>query len=745
MENNNKAWNSFKEGRWQNIIDVRDFIQTNYIPYEGDDSFLVGATKKTENVWNKCRELLVQENAKGVLDVDTETVSTITSHKPGYIEKENEVIFGLQTDAPLKRGVIVNGGVRMAEQACKEYGYELSHEISNIYSKHATTHNSAVFSVYTAEMRKARKLGIITGLPDAYGRGRIIGDYRRIALYGINALIKQKQNDLEAMFEDNMSEDTMRYREEIAKQVKALKDIAKMAASYGFDITVPATNTKEAAQWLYFGYLAAIKEQNGAAMSIGRTSTFLDIYINRDLANGTLTEEEAQEIMDQLVIKLRLARHLRTPEYNELFAGDPLWVTEAIGGIGQDGRSLVTKNSFRVLHTLYNLGPAPEPNLTILWSDKLPQNFKNFCAKVSIDTSAIQYENDDLMRPIYGDDYAIACCVSAMQVGRQMQFFGARANLAKALLLAINGGKDENTGEQLAPVMPVLDGEYLDYEAVRKNYSKVMAWLAGLYVNTMNLIHFMHDKHAYEASQMALHDSEVKRLMAFGIAGLSVAVDSLSAIKYGKVKPIRGENGITTDFVVEGEHPCYGNGDDSVDIFAKEITHEFLTELKKHKTYRGAEHTLSVLTITSNVMYGKKTGATPDGRKAGEAFAPGANPMHGRDNKGAIAAIKSVTNISYKDCRDGISYTFSIVPGALGKSPEARINNLVAILDGYSVSKGHHININVFDRSLLEKAMQEPENYPQLTIRVSGYAVNFVKLSKAHQKEVIKRTFYQAV
>ena len=745
MENNNKAWNSFKEGRWQNIIDVRDFIQTNYIPYEGDDSFLVGATKKTENVWNKCRELLVQENAKGVLDVDTETVSTITSHKPGYIEKENEVIFGLQTDAPLKRGVIVNGGVRMAEQACKEYGYELSHEISNIYSKHATTHKSAVFSVYTAEMRKARKLGIITGLPDAYGRGRIIGDYRRIALYGINALIKQKQHDLEAMFEDNMSEDTMRYREEIAKQVKALKDIAKMAASYGFDITVPATNTKEAAQWLYFGYLAAIKEQNGAAMSIGRTSTFLDIYINRDLANGTLTEEEAQEIMDQLVIKLRLARHLRTPEYNELFAGDPLWVTEAIGGIGQDGRSLVTKNSFRVLHTLYNLGPAPEPNLTILWSDKLPQNFKNFCAKVSIDTSAIQYENDDLMRPIYGDDYAIACCVSAMQVGRQMQFFGARANLAKALLLAINGGKDENTGEQLAPVMPVLDGEYLDYEAVRKNYSKVMAWLAGLYVNTMNLIHFMHDKHAYEASQMALHDSEVKRLMAFGIAGLSVAVDSLSAIKYGKVKPIRGENGITTDFVVEGEHPCYGNGDDSVDIFAKEITHEFLTELKKHKTYRGAEHTLSVLTITSNVMYGKKTGATPDGRKAGEAFAPGANPMHGRDNKGAIAAIKSVTNISYKDCRDGISYTFSIVPGALGKSPEARINNLVAILDGYSVSKGHHININVFDRALLEKAMQEPENYPQLTIRVSGYAVNFVKLSKSHQKEVIKRTFYQAV
>ena len=745
MENNNKAWNSFKEGRWQNIIDVRDFIQTNYIPYEGDDSFLVDATKKTENVWNKCRELLVQENAKGVLDVDTETVSTITSHKPGYIEKENEVIFGLQTDAPLKRGVIVNGGVRMAEQACKEYGYELSHEISNIYSKHATTHNSAVFNVYTAEMRKARKLGIITGLPDAYGRGRIIGDYRRIALYGINALIKQKQNDLEAMFEDNMSEDTMRYREEIAKQVKALKDIAKMAASYGFDITVPATNTKEAAQWLYFGYLAAIKEQNGAAMSIGRTSTFLDIYINRDLANGTLTEEEAQEIMDQLVIKLRLARHLRTPEYNELFAGDPLWVTEAIGGIGQDGRSLVTKNSFRVLHTLYNLGPAPEPNLTILWSDKLPQNFKNFCAKVSIDTSAIQYENDDLMRPIYGDDYAIACCVSAMQVGRQMQFFGARANLAKALLLAINGGKDENTGEQLAPVMPVLDGEYLDYEAVRKNYSKVMAWLAGLYVNTMNLIHFMHDKHAYEASQMALHDSEVKRLMAFGIAGLSVAVDSLSAIKYGKVKPIRGENGITTDFVVEGEHPCYGNGDDSVDIFAKEITHEFLTELKKHKTYRGAEHTLSVLTITSNVMYGKKTGATPDGRKAGEAFAPGANPMHGRDNKGAIAAIKSVTNISYKDCRDGISYTFSIVPGALGKSPEARINNLVAILDGYSVSKGHHININVFDRALLEKAMQEPENYPQLTIRVSGYAVNFVKLSKSHQKEVIKRTFYQAV
>ncbi|MBP2632792.1 MAG: formate acetyltransferase [Firmicutes bacterium] len=740
-----KHWQGFKEGNWQKVIDVRDFIQTNYKPYTGDDSFLAGITDKTKAVWDVCKNLLAEENKKGILDVDTKVVSTTTSHKAGYIDKENEVIFGLQTDAPLKRGVIVNGGVRMAEQACEEYGYELDQNIKDIYTNNVTTHNSAVFSIYTPEMRKARKLGIITGLPDAYGRGRIIGDYRRVALYGINRLIEQKEKDLNEKFNVPMTEETLRSRDEIAKQISALKDLISMGKEYGFDMSEPAKDAKEAVQWVYFGYLAAIKDQNGAAMSIGRVSTFLDIYISRDIENGTLTESGAQELMDQFVVKLRLARMLRTPEYNELFAGDPLWVTESIGGIGQDGRSLVTKNSYRVLHTLYNLGPAPEPNLTVLWSEKLPSNFKQFCAQVSIDTSAIQYENDEVMRPIYGDDYGIACCVSAMQIGHQMQFFGARANLAKSLLLAINGGLDENAAKQLAPAMPIVDGEYLDYEVVRKNYSKVLAWLAGLYVNTMNLIHFMHDKHAYEAGQMALHDSEVKRLMAFGVAGLSVAVDSLSAIRYAKVKAIRDENGIAKEFAIEGEFPMYGNNDPRVDSLAKEITHEFITELRKHETYRKAEHTLSVLTITSNVMYGKKTGATPDGRKAGEAFAPGANPMHGRDKHGALAAMKSVTNISYDDCRDGISYTFSIIPAALGKNVDARAKNLVALLDGYSACNGHHININVFDRALLEAAMKEPENYPQLTIRVSGYAVNFVKLSKAHQLEVIRRTFYEAV
>lgn len=740
------SWQGFNAGRWQNVIDVRDFIQSNYQPYEGDGTFLTRATEKTKAVWQECTRLLAEENKKnGVLDVDTTKVCTTVSHKAGYIDKENEVIFGLQTDAPLKRGVIVNGGIRMAEQACEEYGYKLEESIKEIYTEHVTTHNQAVFSVYTPEMRKARKLGIITGLPDAYGRGRIIGDYRRIALYGVDYLIKMKQKDLNEMFVRPMSEDTMRSRDDVAKQIQSLKDLIVLGKEYGFDISCPAENAKEAVQWVYFGYLAAIKEQNGAAMSIGRVSTFLDIYIERDLANGTLTESSAQELMDQFVIKLRLARMLRTPEYNELFAGDPLWVTESIGGMGQDGRSLVTKNSYRVLHTLYNLGPAPEPNLTVLWSKELPQNFKDFCAEVSIKTSAIQYENDEVMRPIYGDDYGIACCVSAMQIGRQMQFFGARANLAKSLLLAINGGRDENTGEQLAPELPLVDGEYLDYDVVRQNYTKVLAWLAGLYVDTMNIIHFMHDRHAYEAGQMALHDSEVKRLMAFGVAGLSVAVDSLSAIRYGKVKAVRDENGIAKDFVVEGEFPMYGNNEEKVDSLAKEITHEFISELRKHPAYRNAEHTLSVLTITSNVMYGKKTGATPDGRKAGAAFAPGANPMHGRDKHGALAAMKSVTSISYEDCRDGISYTFSIVPGALGKTEEARIKNLVAILDGYSAYHGHHININVFDRSLLEAAMKEPEKYPQLTIRVSGYAVNFVKLSKAHQLEVINRTFYEAV
>lgn len=738
-------WQGFTAGKWQKLIDVRDFIQKNYTPYDGDDRFLTKATEKTKTVWDKCTKLLAEENKKGVLDVDTSVVSTTTSHQAGYIDQENEVIFGLQTDAPLKRGVIVNSGVRMAEQSCEAYGYHLDPKIKEIYTQHVTTHNSAVFGVYTEEMRKARKLGIITGLPDAYGRGRIIGDYRRVALYGISRLIEEKEKDLRELFNIPLTEAILRNRDEVAQQITALKALIMMGQMYGFDLSQPAKDAKEAVQWVYFAYLAAIKEQNGAAMSIGRVSTFLDIYISRDIANGNLTESGAQELMDQFVIKLRLARMLRTPEYNELFAGDPLWVTESIGGMGEDGRSLVTKNSYRVLHTLYNLGPAPEPNLTVLWSPKLPENFKKYCAAASIHTSAIQYENDEIMRQVYGDDYGIACCVSAMQLGKQMQFFGARANLAKSLLLAINGGCDENTAEQLAPKMPIPEGMYLEYQVVRENYSKVLSWLAGLYVNTMNLIHYMHDRHAYEAGQMALHDSEVKRLMAFGIAGLSVAIDSLSAIRYAKVKAVRDENGIAKDFVIEGQFPMYGNNDPRVDCLAKEITHEFITELKKHQTYRNAEHTLSALTITSNVMYGKKTGATPDGRKAGEAFAPGANPMHGRDRHGALAAMKSVTNISYEDCRDGISYTFSIVPAALGKTKESRIDNLVALLDGYSTCQGHHININVFDRGLLEAAMREPEKYPQLTIRVSGYAVNFVKLSKAHQKEVISRTFYEAV
>lgn len=740
------AWQGFTAGAWQQKIDVRDFIQHNYQPYDGDGQFLTSATPKTSAVWAKCRQLLAQENAQGgVLDIDPTTVSTITSHLPGYIDKAQEVIVGLQTDAPLKRGIIVNGGVRMAEQACEAYGYKLDPHISDIYHNHRMTHNTAVFNVYTDEMRKARKVGIISGLPDAYGRGRIIGDYRRVALYGINRLIEAKTIDLQELAQNGMDEAVLRSREEIVTQIKALQDMSVMAKTYGFDITRPAENAREAAQWLYFAYLAAIKEQNGAAMSIGRISTFLDIYIARDLAAGVLDESGAQEIMDQLVIKLRMARHLRTPDYNELFAGDPLWVTEAIGGIGEDGRSLVTKNSFRILHSLYNLGPAPEPNLTVLWSVNLPEKFKQYCAQVSIETSAIQYENDDIMRPVYGDDYAIACCVSAMKIGQQMQFFGARVNLAKALLMALNGGRDEKTGEQVGPQLELLESEYLDYEAVRRNYSKVLAWLAGLYVNTLNTIHYMHDKYAYEALQMALHDSQVERLMAFGVAGLSVAVDSLSAIRYGKVKAIRNEQGITTGFETTGEYPYFGNNDLRVDSMADELTAEFIFELKKHPTYRGAQHTLSVLTITSNVMYGKKTGVTPDGRLAGESFAPGANPMHGRDRKGALAAIRSITNLSYENCRDGISYTFSIVPEALGKDPAARIRNLQAILDGYATYKGHHINVNVFSQAVLEDAMAHPENYPQLTIRVSGYAVNFIKLSPKHQQEVLKRTFYQAV
>jgi formate C-acetyltransferase len=738
--------NEFSAGDWMSSIDVRDFIQKNYTPYNGDADFLADPTEKSVALWKKCSELLKAERQKdGVLDIDTHTVSTITSHEPGYIDKDLEVIFGLQTTAPLKRSVIVNGGVRMAEQACEAYGYKLNEEISNIYHEHVVTHNTAVFKLYTPEMRLARKVGIITGLPDAYGRGRIIGDYRRIALYGISKLIEEKKADLKKLAALDMIEENIRTREELDKQIAALNDIAEMAKAHGFDISVPAATAKEAVQWIYFGYLAAIKEQNGAAMSLGRVSTFLDIYIERDLAIGLLTEETAQELIDQLVIKLRLARHLRTPDYNELFAGDPLWVTEAIGGMGEDGRTLVTRTSYRILHTLNNLGPAPEPNLTVLWSTDLPENFKAFCAKVSIDTSAIQYENDDLMRPVYGDDYAIACCVSAMKVGKQMQFFGARANLAKALLMAINGGRDEKTGQQVGPAVPLLQGEYLDYAEVKANYSKTLAWLANLYVNTMNVIHFSHDKHAYEASQMALHDTAVERLMAFGVAGLSVAVDSLSAIRYAKVKPIRDERGITVDFEIEGAFPCYGNDDDKADQLAVDLTGEFSDNLKEHPAYRDAKHTLSVLTITSNVMYGKKTGATPDGRKAGQPFAPGANPMHGRDKRGALAAMNSVAKISYGKCQDGISYTFSIIPAALGKSLDDRIKNLIALLDGYTSQTGHHININVLDREILEDAMKHPENYPQLTIRVSGYAVNFIKLSTEQQLEVIHRTFYQAV
>ena len=736
----------FKAGKWQTQIDVRDFIQKNYTPYEGDEAFLAGPTKRTQALWEKCTELLAAERAKnGVLDVDTETVSTTTSHQPGYIDKDNEVIFGLQLDAPLKRGLIVNGGLRMAEQAAEEYGYEVSPKIKEIYSNYVETHNEAVFRLYTPEMLNARHLGLLTGLPDAYGRGRIIGDYRRIALYGVDALIAQKQQDKEEMFSGEMDEEKIRSREEISLQIDALGDLKTMAASYGFDISVPAKNAREAVQWVYFGYLAAVKEQNGAAMSIGRVSTFLDIYVERDLARGVLTEAEAQEIMDQFVIKLRFVRMLRTPEYNELFAGDPIWVTEGVGGMGEDGRTLVTKNSLRILHTLENLGPAPEPNLTVLWSRRLPEGFKKYAAKISIKTSAIQYENDEVMRPAYGDDYGVACCVSAMKVGKMMQFFGARANLAKSLLLAINGGKDEKTNKQLAPQMPLPQGEYLDYDEVRAKYSEVMAWLAGLYVNTMNVIHYSHDRHAYEAGQMALHDSKIERLMAFGVAGLSVAIDSLSAIKYAKVRPIRNAEGVAVDFEVTGDFPKYGNNDPRVDYLAKEITHEFITELRKHPAYRGATHTLSILTITSNVMYGKKTGTTPDGRKIGEPLAPGANPMHSRDKSGALAAMKSIANISYDDCRDGISYTFSIVPAALGKTPEIRTQNLTALLDGYSSYEAHHINVNVLDRSVLEDAMEHPENYPQLTIRVSGYAVNFIKLDRPHQLEVISRTFYEAV
>ncbi|MCR1935537.1 formate C-acetyltransferase [Clostridium tepidum] len=736
------SWKKFNKGVWEKNIDVRDFIQKNYIPYYGDHSFLKGPTEKTKKLWNQCEKLIAEEIEKGILDVDLKNISAIDAFNAGYIDKGNETIVGLQTDKPLKRIINPFGGIRMVKQALEAYNYNLKPEIKEIFSKYRKTHNDGVFDAYTEEMRKARSAGLLTGLPDAYGRGRIIGDYRRIPLYGIDYLIKNKEEDLKAV-KGEMNETTIRKREEIKEQIKALISMKEMALKYDIDISKPAKNAEEAVQFLYFGYLAGVKENNGAAMSLGRVSSFIDIYIERDLQQGILTEEEAQEIIDQFVIKLRLVRHLRTPEYNELFAGDPNWITEAIGGMGLNGKTLVTKTSFRFLNTLNNLGPAPEPNMTVLWSQNLPEGFKRFCAQMSIKTDSIQYENDDLMRDIYGDDYGIACCVSAMALGKQMQFFGARCNLAKALLYSINGGVDEKKNIKVIDNINTIEDNVLDYEKVKENYFKVLEYIAQLYVNTMNIIHYMHDKYAYEAGLMALHDTEVERLMAFGVAGLSVVADSLSAIKYAKVKPVR-ENGIAVDFEIEGEFPKYGNDDDRVDEIAVEIVNKFISELKKNKTYRNAKHTLSVLTITSNVVYGKKTGSTPDGRKAGEAFAPGANPMHGRDKNGALASLNSVAKIPYKDvCEDGVSNTFSIVPDALGKSDEERINNLVSILDGYFVQDAHHLNVNVLNRELLIDAMEHPEKYPSLTIRVSGYAVHFNRLTKAQQLEVISRTFHE--
>lgn len=739
----NECYKGFKGDKWKDKIDVKQFILDNYTEYTGDDSFLVGPTEKTKKLNDKYQEMSKVEIEKGIYDVDTKTVSGIDAYNPGYLIQDCEVIVGLQTDAPLKRIVNPFGGMRMVRQALEAYGYKLDPSVEE-YFKYRKTHNDGVFSAYTTDIRKARHAGLLTGLPDAYGRGRIIGDYRRIALYGIDRLIEEKKNDLISLEKEELTEEMIRLREEVSEQIKALGEIKSMASKYGFDISMPANNAKEAVQWLYFGYLAAIKENNGAAMSLGRTSTFLDIYFERDLKKGIITEEEAQEIIDQFIMKLRMARHLRTPEYNELFAGDPTWVTESLGGMTEDGKSLVTKNSFRYLHTLYNLGSSPEPNLTVLWSDNLPENFKRYCAKVSIDTDAIQYESDELMRPIHGCDYAIACCVSAMTVGKQMQFFGARCNLAKTLLYAINGGIDEVKKELVVDGLDKITDEYLDYESVRKAYSKAMKKIAKTYVDAMNIIHFMHDKYAYEKGQMALHDTKLDRLMAFGIAGFSVAVDSLSAIKYAKVKPIRDEDGIAVDFEITGEFPKYGNDDDKVDNLGKELLEEFYADLCEHKLYRGARHTLSVLTITSNVMYGKKTGSTPDGRKKGAAFAPGANPMHGRDSSGALASLNSVAKMPYTNCcEDGISNTFSIVPSALGHTKEEQVENLVNVLDGYFEKGAHHLNVNVLNRETLIDAMNNPGKYPTLTIRVSGYAVLFDKLSRAHQEEVISRTFHE--
>ena len=743
MEHNN--WNGFVKGVWQDEINVRDFIQCNYKEYTGDESFLAAAIPRTNALMKKLNNLFALERQfGGVLDIDTATVSSLTSYTPGYLDKENEIIVGLQTNRPLKRGVNPFGGMRMVKQACEAYGYKLSEKVQEEF-RFRTTHNEGVYRAYTDEMRAARKSHVITGLPDAYGRGRIIGDYRRVALYGIDKLIAEKKKDKKKLAEGEFTTEQIRLTEELFQQITFLGYMKEMAAMYGFDISEPASNAREAIQWTYFAYLASIKEQNGAAMSLGRVSSFFDIYIERDIANGVLTEEGAQELMDDFVMKLRMARHLRTPEYNELFGGDPMWITEAVGGMGEDGRTLVTKNSFRMLNTLYTLGSSPEPNLTILWSTSLPENFKRFCAKVSADTDSIQYENDDVMRPLYGDDYAIACCVSAMKVGKQMQFFGARCNLAKLMLIAINGGYDTMSNMHIGPQMPVMEGDKLDYDAVMERLEIYIPWLMHLYVNTMNIIHYMHDKYAYEKTQMALHDTAVGRFMAFGIAGLSVITDSLSAIKFANVRPIKNEEGFIVDFETTGNFPRYGNDDDNVDMIAKDMTHRVITELRKTPTYRNAEHTLSVLTITSNVTYGKHTGATPDGRKAGEPFAPGANPMHNREENGALASLNSVAKLSYDDCRDGISNTFSITPEALGHSEDERITNLVAILDGYFAKKAHHINVNVMNRETLMQAYENPEAFPNLTIRVSGYAVNFNKLSREQQREVISRTFHEAI
>ena len=741
-----EQWNGFKGKVWQEEVNVRDFIQENYTLYEGDDSFLAGPTEATKALWAQVMDLNKQEReAGGVLDMDTKVVSTITSHGPGYLNKDLETVVGFQTEKPFKRSLQPFGGIRMSEQSAEAYGFKIDEEISRIFRDWRKTHNQGVFDAYTPEMRAARKSGVITGLPDAYGRGRIIGDYRRVALYGVDRLIAEKQKDFANIGDGTMSDDVIRLREEVSEQYRALLELKELGNIYGFDISKPASNAREAFQWLYLGYLAAIKEQNGAAMSLGRTSTFLDIYVQRDLENGTLTEEQAQELVDHFVMKLRLVKFARTPEYNALFSGDPTWVTESIAGVGEDGRPLVTKNSFRFLHTLVNLGPAPEPNLTVLWSTRLPENFKLFAAKTSINTSAIQYENDDVMRPEWGDDYGIACCVSAMRIGKQMQFFGARANLAKTLLYAINGGIDEKSKAQVGPKYQPITSEYLDYEEVMAKYNDMMEWICGLYLNTLNIIHYMHDKYSYERIEMALHDTEILRTMATGIAGFSVAVDSLSAIKYAKVKTIRDEDGVVVDYEVEGDFPKYGNNDDRADEIAIWLLKEFMTKVKKHKTYRNAKHTTSILTITSNVVYGKKTGNTPDGRRAGEPFAPGANPMHGRDTHGALASLSSVAKVPYKYALDGISNTFSIIPKALGRELDVQEENLVSMLDGYASKGGHHLNINVFNRDTLLDAMEHPEEYPQLTIRVSGYAVNFIKLTREQQLDVINRTMHESM